>query len=628
MDGYRFLTFDVMPFSYNKILENLVLSKTLSLVITIGTGQLGEGGNSIIYEQMPPGAVMREYVESIVTNNEQIQDLYGEIGGNGMTGQVNGGMGNGNTLDSTNENQQPISYIIVTNNALKSVFQELANWKTIKGVKAKVLTTENIYAQYEGITKQVKIKKALNDYYRGCYSGLKYVLLGGDTTVVPTMYCDVKALATDGMKYDRTPSDLFFASLKKMDWDTNGNGVYDTLDVQVDLAPDIFVTRVPITNNSDALTFVNRVISYERSPDVTNWKNNILLAGTKTHKYHNDGLSDAQHNGDNLYRNYILGKWQCEAIKFFDTGTDMPGGASYDFTASNLQLELSKGYKFVHIDTHGLPIYWAMEKGCAYYDYDADSLHNCNYTILLTTACHTNAFDRTSCLSKSFIKNPNSGILAYYGSSRYGWNPTSSTLNGKFLRMLFYDKFHRFGEAAINAKKTFLGTDIQRWLELTQNPIGDPEMPVFLTRPEVLTSFTFLIHGNEFDVAGTGSDCYIAVSDVNNHGESYCVKKSLQNSVTAFSGFPDSCNVCITRPDYIPFVAKLYKTAYIQNETLNTDNEIIAENMFVGRNVTSEKEVGDVIFESGCNVIHYSDAVLVAPGVEVKNGAMLEIKNK
>lgn len=615
MDGYRYLTFDVMPFAYSGVLETLVLYKNLSLVVTIDTGQLGGDGNSIIFEPMPPGIVMREYIESIVSNNEQLPDFYG-------------GTGNGTTLDSTSENQQPISYIIVTNNALKSVFQELANWKTIKGIKAKVLTTEDICTQYEGSTNQIKIKKALYDFYRGSNTGLKYVLLGGDTTIVPTMLCDVKAKSVNGMLYDRTPSDLFYASLKKIDWDSNNNGVYDTLDVKVDLTPDIIVTRAPISSISDASIFVNRIIGYEKSPNLTNWKNNIMLAGTMLHENKNDGLSDAHHNGQAIFRNHILGKWQCEVFRFFDTGTDTSDGADYDLTANNLQLELSKGYTFAHIETHGLPIYWAMERGRAYFDYDADSLHNCNSTVILTTACFTNAFDRTSCLSKSFIKNPDSGILAYYGSSRYGWNPTSSRLNGMFLRLLFNDKFHRFGVAAITAKKTFWGSDVQRWLELAVNPIGDPEMPIFLTRPKVFSRFSYSTNGHEFEVAGTGLNCFIAVSDINNNGESYCVKKELANPVTVFSGFPDSCNVCITQPNYIPFIAKLYKTAYIQNETIYSNNDIITENIFVGQSVTSEKEIGVVVFESGNNVIHCSNNALIASGVEVKKGAMLEIKNK
>ena len=142
--------------------------------------------------------------------------------------------------------------------------------------------------------------------------------------------------------------------------------------------------------------------------------------------------SNAEIEGNYLYNNVISNYWNCERTRLYDTATDFPGGASYDFNAAHLQTELEKGYTIVHIDTHGFYDYILVEDDNGnnrYTSNDADSLINNGYSNIITTSCLTNDFTDDTCLSKSFIFNPNSGIISYLGYSAESWYPESFYIN-------------------------------------------------------------------------------------------------------------------------------------------------------------------------------------------------------
>lgn len=64
-----------------------------------------------------------------------------------------------------------------------------------------------------------------------------------------------------------------------------------------------------------------------------------------------------------MYYNYFEPYFHIPMKKFFDTGTDFPGGASYDVTASNYLAQLNKGYSFIEYIGHGGIDYFVLEKG-------------------------------------------------------------------------------------------------------------------------------------------------------------------------------------------------------------------------------------------------------------------------
>lgn len=612
MDGYRYMSFLVCPFRYD--VKNRQLFFHPSCTISIDFSPVSNApGYSLTGTA---GSVMRDVVQGMVFNPEEMDNLYGA---------------------PTSPSSDDYKYLIVTSNALKPVFQTLADWKTQKGVKAKVLTTDEIDNNYTGATQQLRIKKALKDYYNGTHNGLKYALLGGGVSVIPAQYCCVVASYTK----EDTPSDLFYACFDTMDWDTCEKGEYGELKTNVDIAPDITVTRLPAVTVSEAETMVNRIIAYEKNPNCDNWEDKILMSGSMISKYYNNNtVSDAQYQCDSIYTTCIAPYWSGQRVRLFDTDTDFTGGGDYELNSEHLHNELRKGYSLVYMNTHGNPGSWILENG--YYDYNiADTLHNSKMdkTVVIATSCYTNGFDYPHpFLSGSFLKNPYSGVLAYCGSSRSGWSISyktewgpSNKLNIALLHDLFTSDNHGLGDALSNAKSFYsdigiVSNNCIRWLIFSVNMMGDPEMPVYLSRPKKLTPLYVrtYVEGNKdhISVSGTGYYRITVMSKGDNGASFYDVREHVKHAT--FDQIPSGCNVCITRPGYIPYIFDYHRLQIVQNNHWSIDKDIIADSVLIGSDVANYIDFGPVSIEGGKTIIS-SNSLNIKNDFEVKLGAELEI---
>lgn len=626
MDGHKILSFVVCPFRYDVNNKQLYLKDSMNLSINLNS--LNHGDHDM-RNRGGIGTSMRKNVMELAINKDDIDELY---------------------RNPASTSSIDYKYLIVTSNSLKPAFQLLADWKTRKGVKAKVLTIEEINNTYTGSTQQLRIKEALADYYNGDYNGLKYVLLGGDVSVVPSIQCYIKyrnfKLNELLHQYDstiyvnHTPTDLYYACLDDMNWDTNNNGEYGEVEDSIDIIPEIIVTRLPAATVSQAEAMVSRILSYEKSPNTQNWVDKILMSGAgDTLYYNNNGVvySDAEYKGNRIFNNYIHPNWDGQRVRFYDTCWDFPQDSVLN--AINLQSELRKGYNFFYMDTHGSPILWKLEKKITTYYYPsncADTLHNTGRTIILTSACHTNGIDNPTCLSKAFMKNADSGILAYLGSSREGWGSpglenlgNSNLINAEAMKKLFTSETHCFAEAVQYAKNKYALRNpkyntVYRWLHFTLNPLCDPEMPVYLSKPEFLSGINMSLSNNTLSVSTGLSDCRITAMSLSDGGASlYEVYDSVSSAI--INNFTNGCGICITKPGYIPYLADFSDIEYIQNETFDGQRVIWANEVQIGSNVTTNKPTGPVSIESGSTVIH-SRNVTIKNDFEVKTGALFEVK--
>lgn len=632
-DGYRILTFCVCPFQYDTTAKKLYLRTHIDLDIHLKT-TLPVSLSSKIGNRK----AVRNTIRKMVINPE---DLDGQ------------NLPSNNRSNNILNKQTGFEYVIVTSNQFKNIFQELANWKSRKGIRSKVLTVEDIVSTYDGYTNQEKIKNALADI-----DSLSYVLLGGDNLNVPTCMCYIGYYTNaDSI----TPADVYYSCLETRNWDKNGNGFYGELTDSVSLIPVFNVSRAPVSTIEDAQVFVNRIINYESAPDTTNWKNDILMCGTSLgynsgnnwQPYYLNGQSDTQLWSQMIYDQYIYPLWEGNQLtRFYDTYTDISQDGTYDFNNANLQNELGRGYTFVDVMTHGSKVAWQMEDHNDYYYYKANELVNSGYTIITTTACNTNAFDYhanitppRNCLSQHFINSPQSGILAYYGTSRENWSmfsliefpPLSDghLFDALFYSNLFTDRHHRIGKAATEAKKAkmsealysgsgfYYNPNRKVWMSL--NLMGDPEMPVFLTKPNSFhnVSIQFVNDSIYVDAGTDGFDiCFINQCD----STDYYIGRDIADSVAVLSRINGIFNVCITKPDYIPYSTSCVDT-YLQNTTLAGTNTYETGHAVIGSDVTNKVAQGPVVIYSGSNTIKASQGVTITKDFEVKSGAEFSITN-
>lgn len=554
-----------------------------------------------------------------------------------LMNRIKGNVSNASEITFSSSSEPSLSseykYLIITDTIMAPAFQRLVNWKTTKGVRAKILTIDKIDSLYNGETRQIRIKKAIIDHYDGQYQGLEYVLLGGDISVIPTQSAYIKYSSYT----EYAPADLYYSCMGSLNWDSNGNGIAGEISDSIQIAPDIIVSRIPVTSLESANVFVKRIIDYEAYSDTDDWHNNILTCGKKISYYNivgNDSISDAQQKGEYLYNHFIQPYWNGERIRFYDTQTDFEGGKDYDLTSEHLQTELEKGYSMVYINTHGSPTTWQMEieKGHpSYHKSSAMALSVNNPTIIITDACSTNAFDYNNvCLSEAFIQNPAANVISYIGSSREGWSVSSPEYSQQLFKNLLQSDTKQLGPAFYAMKSHFVGScftygNPKRWLLFSINMLGDPETPMYLSKPNKI-DITSLTSINDSLLIQIGIDsCRVCIMSMNDFGESFYHVEENVNTYSCSNITSDVC-VCITKPGYIPWIAYIFNNeAYIQNEIFKGDIHIIARNTFIGSDVSSIKENGPVNIQKGKTTIKSTNGVTIKNDFEIEIGSEFEI---
>lgn len=614
MDGYTLLNFLVSPFEYDAYTKKLYLNESVTLSINL------ENSNEMTSTLSMKGNNVSDIIKSLVVNSE-------DVGSRNISIQSK----------STNSTNGNIEYLIITSRALSSYFQQIAQWKKMKGISSKVMAIEDIETNYTGATIPHKIKSCLYDLYKN--NGLKYVLLGGDDTIVPKASCCVSA---GGYTEKEMPTDLFFACFGgNFDWDGNKNGIYGETTDGIDMSPSIYVTRIPIRTSTDIIAFSTKLLTYEKKPLKGGWGNNMLMSGTRLWNNYTSTQSDAEAKGDNLYSNFIKPYWSGTRKKFYDTYTDFTGGADYNLNTANLQEQFANGYNFFDIASHGSPNLWALEYG-RYHSSDAASMKSNGFTIITTMACQTNQFDSQTydpCLSEAFIRNANNGVVAYLGCSRYGWGYSggnrslgpSLQYEAKFYQSLFSTTIENknFGAIVAVAKAAMISNctsnSSHRWVQFGLNPIGDPEMPIFTSNPLQFSGVTIKAEGNGIKVNSTVNGCNICVMSTDDNGVSYySIQKNVKEAT--FSNINSNVSVCITKQNYIPYIGQVTCIS-IQNETINTDRNYEADLIKVGSAVTSSKAQGPVLMNS-CTIKLKAKSITIEPTTTISKNVDLTLSNE
>lgn len=476
-------------------------------------------------------------------------------------------------------NGDSIDYIVITSKSLADTFEPWVQWKRQKGLRSMVVTVEDIKeTNVSGASTADVIKDYIADLYY--INGLKYVLLGGDETIVPVKYCCGMMDNEDYKKYktEKIPTDLYYACLdvwnKDLTWDKNKNGIFGEVTDSISMAPSISVTRIPVRSSTDVKTTLIKILQYEQQPTANGWNNNILMAGVHLSKEKYTGShSDTESTSDILYKRAIQPYWDGERKKYYDTCSDFTTSGISSVTRTGLQEILSQGFSFFDMTTHGSNTIWSMQTGSGYSSNDAKNQVNANYTVVTTTSCNTNWFDSAidPCLSEAFIRNINSGVIAYLGCSRYGWyipkNYTSLSpsqqFEEKFYRELFSEALvdKNFGTVVAKAKAQMIGrcgeSNSYRWIQFGLNPIGDPETPIYTDYPQEMGQAISTIYKGGTVIADAGMEgCNICVMSSRDYGETYYqVRKNVRKAV--FSNVSTDVSVCFTKQNYIPKITYL-----------------------------------------------------------------------
>lgn len=470
-----------------------------------------------------------------------------------------------------NNTASPVDYLILTCDSLVNSFQSLKEWKTRKGLHTEIVSVDSIYSIPEYFftsDNASKIKLFLYNFIDEHQT--KWVLLGGDDTIIPAVMHKVVSSGAGMIGF--TATDMYYSCYTPFDWPVNPD-IPPYTDYPISFNPSVYLSRLPVRSTYDVINYTTKLLRYERDVPKPRAYNRILMAG---YNVQDSILYSAKYYGDSIYNRFISPYWSGPAYSLYpyDNVIDLPNEDDPDewlFYGNDLASQMNLGYNIIHVVSHG-----------DYYSF-TNLLHPSDYVnmygehpcIIVTNACHSNNFVREECLSEALVRMGDGGIVSYFGSSREGWGGENGEIdfsfmyNGLFFQNLFtgqpYDAPYSFGAVSAKAKLDMADEcgsfGINRSLQLSINPIGDPEMEIFTSIPQsfvtisgnMITSPSIIYnrYTGFLKVVSTTDNCKIVVVD--GDGEIH-VQEDVQTA--EFSGLSGLCKITILKHNYKPYMAQ------------------------------------------------------------------------
>ena len=385
----------------------------------------------------------------------------------------------------------PVQYVIITDETMQPQFQRLADWKTESGVPAAVRTMTFIRQQYAGADDAERIRTFIRDAYTRW--GTKWVLLGGDTDVIP-----VRFGTTTFYSGTTIATDLYYQCLDG-NWDADGDDFYgegyyssSVPGDNADLLPDVYLGRAPCTTLAQAQLFVNKTLTYEKTPVADYMKNVLLFAEVlfpQDWVYPQETTLDGGSIAE-LVMPHLQADPGIHPVRLYEnyTSPDWSPGVLPETRQAVLD-SLDRGYNIaVHIG-HGYRNVMHVGDG-ALQNSDANTLTNGNRLInLYAIDCTSNAIDFPS-IGEAFLLAPSGGAVTNIGSTNFDFPSAGQVYEDEYFRLMFEDSVTAVGEAHARQKLPFISYSlydgVNRWTQMTLLMLGDPELRVFIGTPRTL----------------------------------------------------------------------------------------------------------------------------------------------
>ncbi|MEO0083893.1 MAG: C25 family cysteine peptidase [candidate division WOR-3 bacterium] len=362
-----------------------------------------------------------------------------------------------------------IDCVIITNDAFLSNFEQLVDWHNKKGFRTEVKSTTTISSSYTGRDLPEKIRNFILDYYLNY--GLKWVILAGDNSIVPAR----RARAIVGTYTGNIPADLYYSDLQ-WSWDGNNNNIfgeagYDT----VDFFADVYVGRLSVDNVSEINTVINKIFTYEKSPDTTYIKKMLLPAAylwqNYNHQMSQDSIANISPAG---WIDRVINQGQNDGLRY------------------QVRDSINAGFGYIHLVGHGDDVGVYINNQPQYYY--TDPATQTNYTklsIVNSIACYPGNFEYSDCLAEKMLLAQGCAV-AVMMNSRYGWGTPPTIGPSELLDVRFWDYFFNYDSSFIGSclgvsKDVYRylaeSQQVWRWCVFELNLFGDPILPMWSDTP-------------------------------------------------------------------------------------------------------------------------------------------------
>ncbi len=382
--------------------------------------------------------------------------------------------------DNLDELDEPDPSILVIINANHEfAWEDYADWKYSRGEVVELLSTTDIYQEFDGDDNQEKIRNAIIDRYQTYM--IEHVILGGDVAYIP--YRGFYNQAWQGGEVDENiPADLYYAGLDGT-WNDDGDNRWGESN-ESDLFQEVTIGRCPANSLNDVMTWTTKVMRYQDEPvedevlealmvgEDLGWAawggdyKDQVAEGSSAHGYTTAGFTD-DYNVQNLYdRNST---WSIpQLFNLLNSGVHFVNhlghaNVTYALKASNS-----------HINTNNLT---------------NDGINH-SYYLLYTQGCYCGAFEQSSITEKwNIIPN---GAFAVISNSRYGWGDGGGTdgpsqrYDREFFDAIYGEDRYILGDVNRDSKHDnipYINYSCMRWCFYEINLFGDPTIDLYTDEP-------------------------------------------------------------------------------------------------------------------------------------------------
>ena len=360
-------------------------------------------------------------------------------------------------------------YLVITSEQLAAGFEPFAAYRTARGLRTKVVTSEWISRNLPGRDLPEKTRNLIIDWFRN--RGLSYVLLAGDNELVPSRRVRVWVGETRG----DIPTDLYFGDLD-YSWDSDNNGIFGEVGRDsVDLYADVFVGRASVDNADEVANFIAKVRSYEADPATDYIKRSLLPAGWLWYPdYHgrlvNDSIAAITPAG-----------WHDVELENSPPAAVVADSFDHGFAVFD---PAGHGNENGVYDQNGTPIYTSSSA--------SRQTNDRRFSIMTSLACDPGNFEAEDCLAEEAMNCAGGGCIGVMMNSRYGWGTPPEMGPSELVCVRFYDFFFNRDEVLLGPchdrsrehyAAVALYDDLWRWCTVQFNLLGDPALDIWSEPP-------------------------------------------------------------------------------------------------------------------------------------------------
>ncbi len=331
------------------------------------------------------------------------------------------------------------NYLIITYDDFYSEILSFAEWKQEQGYIVTIVNTSLIN---ENLTSK-ELREFIKTVYNTWSNPPVYILLVGDVEEIPTFIGEHSMTATD-LYYTLMDNDFF---------------------------PDILIGRFPASNKEQVSIMVNKTILYEQGRFSQCYiKHAVFLASMDKHY-----ISEGTHN-------YVIEQYMIP----HNFSCDKLYRAAYKATTQQVIDVINEGRGLIVYSGHGSPAEWA--DGPKFTQNDIRNLRNHEiYPFICSHACLTGKFNFWECFGETWLRVPDKGAVAFWGSSAPTmW--TEDDLLEKYMFSAWWDyNIRDIGGMTSSALEQLYthyggGKNSKYYMEC-YNILGDPSMKLWENNP-------------------------------------------------------------------------------------------------------------------------------------------------